>query len=119
MAAAAPPVVGSRLGGSSCMAMLTSVRAACAPPATRASAAAAISVFSIFISFLPACVGSRIIKASIRAGVNLDSARFPSAQQRIEPDSHHLGRLDHVLDADPFVGTVGEVEDSRAVGNAV
>jgi hypothetical protein len=34
---------------------------------------------------------------------------------------HDLGRMavDHVVDADPFVGLVREVEDAGAIGDAV
>ena len=40
-------------------------------------------------------------------------------QQHVEADRHDLRRFDHVGDADPLVGPVGEVENARAVGDAV
>ena len=43
----------------------------------------------------------------------------PPRSSTSRPIAITLADVDHVVDADPFVGLVGQVEDARAVGDAV
>ena len=40
-------------------------------------------------------------------------------EQVVQRQRHHLRAFNHVIDADPFVGAMGEIQDARTVGDAV
>ena len=62
------------------------------------------------------CAGSR---AGPLGRVYAAAQRGLQQFSKLQRQRHHLGGIDHVVDADLFVGLVREIEDAGAVGDAV